>query len=266
MDTLNEYTVYFHGDNQDTLTAPEGISYRWSPEEHLSASDTAVGGCPFLYGNRFRFCSARKCQCPFYELYHLILVCDTLYPRDTNRIVNHYYKYEKEIVLEASEGIAYDWEPKVNLSAYDVRAPYMTAYQDHYTVFITSKYNCPFKEYFNIILSCDTLYPGGTIIALDTLLSPETSVVLNPRYGVTNGIWQPSNYLSCSECQNPLANPPYSITYSVPLKDEYGCEHTELFIIRVELRIPNTITPNDDGINDCLASLWSSGRIFLQGI
>jgi hypothetical protein len=70
-------------------------------------------------------------------------------------------------VLEASEGIAYDWEPKVNLSAYDVRAPYMTAYQDHFTVFITSKYNCPFTEYFNIILSCDTLYPGGTIITLD---------------------------------------------------------------------------------------------------
>ena len=38
----------------------------------------------------------------------------------------------------------------------------------------------------------------------------------------------------------------------MPLTDEYGCEHTELFLIRVELRIPNTITPNDDGTNDCL--------------
>ena len=250
VDTLHEYTVFFHGDNQDTLTAWVGNSYRWSPEEHLSATDTRSVVVRSYTETVSVFVQPAN-QCPFYELYHLILACDTLYPRDTNRIVNHYYKYEKEIVLEASEGIAYDWEPKVNLSAYDVRAPFMTAYQDHFTVVITSKYDCRFTEYFNIILSCDTLYPGGTITTLDTLLSPETSITLDPRYGVTDGIWQPSNYLSCSECENPLASPPYSITYTVPLKDAYGCEHTELFIIRVELRIPNTITPNDDGINDC---------------
>ncbi|MBP1670347.1 MAG: hypothetical protein H6Q21_2713, partial [Bacteroidetes bacterium] len=40
VDTLHEYTVFFHGDNQDTLTAMRGMSYRWTPEEHLSATDT----------------------------------------------------------------------------------------------------------------------------------------------------------------------------------------------------------------------------------
>ena len=83
-------------------------------------------------------------------------------------------------MLEASEGISYDWEPKVNLSAYDVRAPYMTAYHDHlYGVSLPASTIARFTEYFNIILSCDTLYPGGTIIALDTLLS--TRNIRHPR-------------------------------------------------------------------------------------
>jgi gliding motility-associated-like protein len=251
IDTLNEYTVYYHGDNQDTLTASNGDSYLWSPGEYLSSPDRqSVVVRSFTETVSVRV--QPKDECPFYDLYHLILNCDTLYPRDTNRIVDHYYKYEKNIVLEASEGSAYNWEPKVNLSAYDVRAPYMTAYQDHYTVFITSKYNCPFMEYFNIILSCDTLYPDKTIIAIDTLLLPGSSIILTPRHGIPNESWQPQKYLSCMNCWYPLATPQSTITYSVSLTDEYGCVHTEVFIIGIELQIPNTITPNDDGTNDCL--------------
>jgi gliding motility-associated-like protein len=223
----------------------------WSPEDYLSSS-TRQSVIVRSYTETVSVRVHPEDECPFYDLYHLILNCDTLYPRDTNRIVNHYYKYEKDIMLEASEGITYDWEPRVNLSAYDVRAPYMTAYQDHYTVFITSKYNCPFKDYFNIILSCDTLYPGGTITVLDTVLLPETSITLVPRYGVINSNWQPPDYLSCIDCQNPVASPLYSMTYSLSLTDVYGCVHTEYFVIKIELKIPNTITPNDDGTNDCL--------------
>jgi gliding motility-associated-like protein len=267
VDTLNEYTVYYHGDNLDTLTAPEGITYTWSPGEYLSAPDRRSVVVRSFTETVSVFVQPGD-ECPFYNLYHLILDCDTLYPRDTNRIVNHYYKYEKEIVLEASEGIAYDWEPRVNLSAYDVRAPYMTAYNENYTVFITSKYNCPFREYFNIILSCDTLYPDKTIIVTDTLLHPGSSITLTPRYGFPNESWQPLKYLSCVDCRTPVATPQSTITYSVSLTDDYGCEHTEVFIIHIELLIPNTITPNDDGYNDCMQVFGlpegSSFRVFTK--
>jgi gliding motility-associated-like protein len=251
IDTLNKYTLYYHGDFQDTLTAPEGLTYKWSPADYVSNPDsqTVVVGS---FNDRLSVLVKPEDGCPYYNVYYFVLDCDTLYPYDTNRIVNHYYRYEEDIILEASEGISYDWEPKVNLSAYNVRAPHLTAYYPHYTVEVDSKYDCIFTESFYIIWSCDTLYPGGIIIALDTLLLPETSVTLTPRYGVQDGIWQPPDYLSCVECQNPLASPPYSITYSVPLTDEYDCGHTELFIIKMDLKVPNTITPNDDGINDCL--------------
>jgi gliding motility-associated-like protein len=251
VDTLHEYTLYFHGDNQDTLAAPYGQSYQWSPAGYLSAPDRQSVVIR-SYTETVSVYVTPENDCPFHDVYHLILDCDTLYPRDTNRIVNHYYKYETNIVLEASEGISYDWEPRINLSAYDIRAPYMTDYYDHYTVFITSKYNCPFKEYFNIILSCDTLYPEKNILVLDTLMEAGSSVMLTPRYGVPNDNWQPQKYLSCVDCQTPVAMPQSTITYSVNLTDMYGCTHTEIFVVGIELKIPNTITPNDDGFNDCL--------------
>jgi gliding motility-associated-like protein len=250
-DIEHEYTRYYHGDNEEVLTASVGLTYEWQPPEVVSA--------PFLrsvevesYAETITAMVRMGNDCPVLDIFHLILDCDTLYPGDTNRVVDHYYRYEEDIVLEASKGMIYDWEPEINLTAYDVQAPHMTAFHDHYSVVVTSKYDCLFNEYFNIILHCDTLYPENTITVLDTLLPPESSITLTPRYGFLNDEWQPQNHLSCYNCQTPVATPQSSVNYSVSLKDEFGCYHNEVFAIKIDLRIPNTITPNSDGYNDCL--------------
>jgi gliding motility-associated-like protein len=250
-DTLIEHILFYHGDNKDTLTASGGHTYQWFPPEFVSAPNQQSVVVK-TYSETITVMVQSDNNCPFFELYHLILDCDTMYTEDTNRIVDHYYRYEEDIVLEASKGIEYDWEPEVNLTAYDIQAPRLTAFHDHYSVVITSEYNCIFNEYFNIILHCDTLFPEKTITVLDTLLTQESSVTLTPRYGLLNDDWQPPEYLSCIDCQNPVANPQSSIQYTVSLTDEYSCVHNELFKIKIDLRIPNTITPNDDGFNDCL--------------
>lgn len=247
----HEYTLYYHGDNEDILTASSGNAYEWLPYEVVSS--------PFgqtvtvkSYAETITAYVKMGNDCPVMDVFHLIIDCDTLYPGDTNRVVDHYYRYEEELLLEASKGIAYNWEPEINLSAYDVQAPLMTAFHDHYSVVITSQYNCLFHEYFNIILHCDTLYPEKTMTVLDTILEPGSSVMLTPRYGYINGEWQPHSHLSCYNCQTPVATPQSSIQYSVPLLDDFGCFHSEVFYINVPFRIPNTITPNSDGYNDCL--------------
>jgi gliding motility-associated-like protein len=250
-DTLREYTLFYHGDNKDTLSASYGDSYHWYPEGSVSMpwNQSVIVRS---YAETVSVSIHPENECPFIEKFHFILDCDTLYPMDTNRVVDHFYRYEENIVLEASEGIEYDWEPEVNLTAYDIRDPHLTAFHDHYAVVVISKYDCVFKEYFNIILHCDTLYPSKTITALDTLIQPRNSVSLRPMYGMANTAWQPPDYLSCTDCQNPEATPRSSIRYTVSLTDEYSCIHSEQFVINVELRIPNAITPNGDGFNDCL--------------
>ncbi|MBN2274336.1 MAG: gliding motility-associated C-terminal domain-containing protein [Bacteroidales bacterium] len=248
---LHEYTLYYHGDNKDVLTASPGYTYEWLPHEAVSSPYQQTVTVR-TYEQTITAIIRTGDECPVMDIFHLIIDCDTLYPEDTNRVVNHYYRYEEDIFLEASKGISYDWEPEINLSAYDVQSPRMTAFHDHYSVVVTNQYDCKFSEYFNIILNCDTLYPEKTITVLDTLLNPGSSVTLNPRYGYVNGEWYPISQLSCFDCQNPVATPQSSVQYNVLLSDDYGCYHNEIFLIEVSLKIPNTITPNSDGFNDCL--------------
>lgn len=68
--------------------------------------------------------------------------------------------------------------------------------------------------------------------------------------------WRPTEYLSCSDCEDALANPaiPF-IQYTNTISNENGCEVICTYNITVnnlpeEIFMPNSFTPNGDGIND----------------
>ena len=64
--------------------------------------------------------------------------------------------------------------------------------------------------------------------------------------------WSPSQWLSHDEVANPIATPLEDITYTVTVTSHTGCVFEDDVTINVldELLIPNTFTPNGDGIND----------------
>jgi len=107
-------------------------------------------------------------------------------------------------------------------------------------------------EDFNIIINCDSLNPVKNILTLDTILIKPSEIVLTPKYGTIDGPWYPTIFLSCTDCQTPIAFPDKAITYTVHLIDQYQCTHSENFKIEFTLTVPNVITPNGDGYNDCL--------------
>ncbi len=250
MDTVFVDTVYYHGDSQTLLTGNSDASYHWTPDEYLYPNDSR-STLMLEYYETISAYGQQENEC-LVELFHIILDCDTLYPNFTHRSTEYYFKYDTLLELRASEGLIYSWEPQTNLTAYDIQAPHMIDYYEHYMVSITDKYNCSFQEEFNIILHCDTLYPEGSIVILDTTLEEEEAILLVPRYGEVISNWNPPKYLDCIDCQTPTASPRYSINYSVELTDEFECIHEEIFSVDVNLHIPNVITPNGDGYNDCL--------------
>ncbi len=68
--------------------------------------------------------------------------------------------------------------------------------------------------------------------------------------------WTPASYLDNPNSLTPLAAPPGDLTYTLHAAAAMGCgESTGTVFIRVykKLGIPNTFTPNNDGIND----LWN---------
>ncbi len=99
-------------------------------------------------------------------------------------------------------------------------------------------------------INCDSIYPDKNMITLDTSLSKPGEIKLVPRYGSVIGSWFPTDYLSCTDCQTPVAFPQTPITYTVSLTDTNNCIHQESFKIDFKLNIPNVITPNGDGLND----------------
>ncbi|KAA8479949.1 gliding motility-associated-like protein [Arcticibacter tournemirensis] len=95
--------------------------------------------------------------------------------------------------------------------------------------------------------------PAITPIA-DIYIFEDESVVLEPQVSGENleYSWAPFNYLSDSTIRNPSVKGVEDITYTLTVKGRAGCVETSQISVKVlkPIKIPNTFTPNNDGVND----------------
>jgi gliding motility-associated-like protein len=81
--------------------------------------------------------------------------------------------------------------------------------------------------------------------------------------------WSPSNGLSNYNTYNPVASPDISTQYIVVGTDINGCSNKDTVVVIRKggkyfgFEIPNSFTPNNDGLNDCFGvTYWGETRNF----
>lgn len=161
----------------------------------------------------------------------------------------------EEVQLKASGTSRYSWSPAVGLSETDVANPIAKPLSDIvYTVTGSDLFNC-FITTEDVVVKVN---PNPQVYAgPDTTMMAGYPVQLRPVFSpdVTKIKWEPSIFLNCADCTNPISNPSYSATYTVFAYNDEGCVAKDVINVfatctRENLFIPNTFSPNGDGVNE----------------
>ncbi len=121
-----------------------------------------------------------------------------------------------------------------------------------YACIITDAFGCS-KTATVTVGSANTLNPDAGIYVTIPI---GTSTQLNGTGGGTYS-WSPTGNLSCATCQNPIASPSVTTTYTLTVTDSLGCSSTDTVTVFVDIicgdiYVPNAFSPNGDNQNDIL--------------
>ena len=143
----------------------------------------------------------------------------------------------------------YSWSPAVwaapSNEAFVILSPESTT---TFEVTGVDAFNCLSTQSVDVFV-----YPQADIDAgPDAYFDFPDSIML---YGNALGFdcyWWPSDGLSCDTCEQTLASPEVPTTYHLAILDDFGCINDDTVYVRpfYPVFVPNTFTPNADGIND----------------
>jgi gliding motility-associated-like protein len=152
--------------------------------------------------------------------------------------------------LYAGGSNTYRWYPPSSLSNTNAAQPYANPKSTTvYTVFISNDGNCAVTQTVLVnVTPQPTVYAGR-----DTIFNLDEPMYLNAK-GTGTLTWIAGEGILCKDCPNTQIMPKNSGCYTILAINEAGCKATDDVCVEItkdyNLYIPNSFTPNYDGLND----------------
>ncbi len=129
-----------------------------------------------------------------------------------------------------------------------------------YSLSILDANSCEIQQTITLVDPSELLVDAGQDLLLELGENGQLQATTNSPTPVV-WAWTPTDYLACDptdsifNCPDPIVEQPIeSIAYLVMITDANGCTATDDVMVEVisnrDVYIPNTFTPNGDGIND----------------
>jgi gliding motility-associated-like protein len=155
--------------------------------------------------------------------------------------------------LHAEGAQKYEWLPAATLDSPFIASPLARPQQTTSYIVAAREGSCDIdSQTVTVVVHSLPLFSAGN----DETISLGSAVTLKPtRIGISRIEWAPDTSLTCLNCFDPAAHPHYTRTYYATGYNEYGCAATDSVTVHVRCNgslvfIPNTFTPNNDGLND----------------
>jgi gliding motility-associated-like protein len=151
------------------------------------------------------------------------------------------------VILTASGGVSYQWDGGSNPNS----AVNTFTASGNYSVMVTNINGCTSTA--SVLV---TVNPAPTITLPQSIaIKDNVPAIVEPNTtgNIVNYSWLPAEGLSDSNIPDPLFNPQASTKYTLTITTADGCTASADILAKVikgNIVVPNTFTPNGDGIND----------------
>jgi len=157
--------------------------------------------------------------------------------------------------LNASGGTHYQWSPSTGLDNDTIASPTATPLQTTgYKVSISNGACVDSSKTVTVTVNQNPVADAGNPIFL---FEGQSAILQGSIKGdnITGYNWTPATFLSDPTSLNPITSPTDDITYTLTATSSTCGSSTSAVFVRVykKITIPNTFSPNGDGIND----LWN---------